>query len=271
MAQTLTTAAATTAHPALSHPVSTPEATCVASAPIAVPASTPWPTLSVVIPVFNEAPTLRTLVGRVLASEFVTEVLLVDDGSSDGSSSILLELDGTPRVRVLRHSINRGKGAALRTGFAHASSEVVVVQDADLEYDPQDYPRLLRPFVDAKADVVYGSRFLRGDGVRVPLVHHRFGNRLLTWCSNRLTGLDLTDMETCYKAVRRSVLQSLRLREDRFAIEPELTAKLARVPSARMFEVPISYDGRRHTEGKKISWRDGFAALWAILKYRFVD
>ncbi len=241
--------------------------------PVFVPrrANARWPTLTVVIPVYNEAATLRTLVGRVMASGLVTEAVLVDDGSSDGSASILAELEDPPRVRVLRHATNRGKGAALRTGFAAATSEVVVVQDADLEYDPRDYGRLLQPFVDARADVVFGSRFLAADGVRVPLLHHRLGNRLLTWLSNRFTGLGLTDMETCYKAFRRDLLHAIELREDRFTIEPELTAKVARIPGARIFEVPISYDGRRHAEGKKISWRDGFAALWAILRYRSAD
>lgn len=276
VAQTSVSPAATTASPAVIHPtVRRADGSTAPAAPstVAPRANTPshWPTLSVVVPVYNEASTLRTLVGRVLASEFVTEVLLVDDGSSDGSSSILAELESPPRVRVLRHVSNLGKGAALRTGFAHATADVVVVQDADLEYDPADYPRLLRPFVDARADAVYGSRFLGRDGVRVPLIHHWIGNRVLTWWSNRFTGLGLSDMETCYKAIRRDVLQRLTLRENRFTIEPEITAKLSRVPDARIFEVPINYQGRRHAEGKKIGWRDGFAALWAVVKYRFRD
>jgi glycosyltransferase involved in cell wall biosynthesis len=227
-----------------------------------------WPSLSVVIPVYNEAGTLRALVARVLSCEIVAEVLLVDDGSTDGSSAILSELEDPPRVRVLRHTQNQGKGAALRTGFKEATGDVIVVQDADLEYDPRDFPGLLRPFVDSRADAVFGSRFLGRKGVRVPLLRHWLGNRVLTWFSNRFTGLDLTDMETCYKAIRREILQSLDLCEDRFAIEPELTAKLARVPDIRLFEVPIDYNGRLHADGKKIGWRDGVEALRAIWRYR---
>lgn len=284
VATTLRPAATTAPPPAVSHEVIPPtcEGTLRDIAPLMEPSgaeapSAPrrsarsWPTLSVVVPVFNEARTLRTLVGRVLASEFVTEVLLVDDGSSDESPTILAGLAQLPRVLVLTHPQNRGKGAAIRTGFAHASAEVVVVQDADLEYHPRDFERLLEPLAENRADVVFGSRFLSADGVRVPLALHRFANRVLTWFSNRLTGLALTDMETCYKAIRRELLAGLRLREDRFSIEPEITAKLARAPGVRIREVPIQYDGRRHAEGKKISWRDGFAALWAIVKYRFTD
>jgi glycosyltransferase involved in cell wall biosynthesis len=229
------------------------------------------PSLSVVIPVFNEASTIRTLVHRVLASPCASEVILVDDGSTDGSGAILVELESLARVRVLRHPGNRGKGAAIRTGFGVASCDVVLVQDADLEYDPADFPKLLRPFVEAQAHVVYGSRFLRGEFARVPLLRHYVGNRVLTFLSNLTTGLSLTDMETCYKAVRRDVLQGLRLRSERFTIEPELTAKLARVPGVRIFEVPINYRGRVHAEGKKIGWRDGVSALWAIARYAVAD
>ncbi|MGA0060658.1 MAG: glycosyltransferase family 2 protein [Planctomycetota bacterium] len=229
------------------------------------------PSLSVVIPVFNEASTIRTLVHRVLASPCASEVILVDDGSTDGSGAILVELESLARVRVLRHPGNRGKGAAIRTGFGVASCDVVLVQDADLEYDPADFPKLLRPFVEAQAHVVYGSRFLRGEFARGPLLRHYGGNRVLTFLSNLTTGLSLTDMETCYKAVRRDVLQGLRLRSERFTIEPELTAKLARVPGVRIFEVPINYRGRVHAEGKKIGWRDGVSALWAIARYAVAD
>jgi glycosyltransferase involved in cell wall biosynthesis len=243
--------------------------TAVSASPPARPLT--FPTLSVVIPVYNEAPTIRSVLASVLESPLVTEVILVDDGSTDGSGEILETLADPPRVRILRHPRNRGKGAALRSGFAVAEAEVVVVQDADLEYDPSDFPKLLRPFVDANADVVYGSRFLVGEYARVPLLHHYVGNRVLTFFSNLFTGLGLTDMETCYKAFRREILQGLRLRSERFTIEPELTAKVARVDGVRIFEVPINYRGRNHAEGKKISWRDGFSALWAIVRYRFSD
>jgi glycosyltransferase involved in cell wall biosynthesis len=229
------------------------------------------PTLSVVVPVYNEATTIRTLVHRVLASAHASEVIVVDDGSSDGSSAILEELGSLHRVRVLSHAVNRGKGAAIRTGFAVATCDVVLVQDADLEYDPADFPKLLRPFAEAQAHVVYGSRFLRGEFARVPLLRHYVGNRVLTFLSNLTTGLSLTDMETCYKAIRRDVLQGIRLRSERFTIEPELTAKLARVPGVRIFEVPINYRGRVHAEGKKIGWRDGVSALWAIARYAVTD
>ncbi len=226
--------------------------------------------LSVVIPVFNEAATLETLVERVCAVPIRKEVILVDDGSTDGSREILARLAAPPDLRVIYHERNQGKGAALKTGFSDARGDVVVIQDADLEYDPADYGRLLRPFREAAADVVYGSRFLVGDYARVHLYWHYLGNRFLTFCSNLMTGLNLTDMETCYKAFRREVLQGITIRSRRFTVEPELTAKVAR-RKLRIFEVPIRYAGRNYSEGKKITWRDGIAALWAIVKYRFVD
>jgi glycosyltransferase involved in cell wall biosynthesis len=225
--------------------------------------------LSVVIPVYNEAKTLDQVVARVRASPVPKEIILVDDGSTDGSREILDRLATLPGVRVLKHERNQGKGAALKTGFQVATGDVVIVQDADLEYDPAEYGRLLRPFREANADVVYGSRFLVGDYARVHLFWHYLGNRFLTFVSNVMTGLNLTDMETCYKAFRREVIQRIDIKSRRFTIEPELTAKVARM-KLRIFEVPISYAGRNYSEGKKITWRDGIAALWAILKFRFV-
>ena len=222
------------------------------------------PTLSVVVPVFNEAATVRELLRRVLASPVDKEVVVVDDGSSDGTREILAGLD-VPPVRVVLHDRNRGKGAALRTGFAAARGRVVVVQDADLEYDPAEFPVLLAPILDGRADAVFGSRFLGGPH-RVLYCRHRIGNAVLTFLSNLATNLNLTDMETCYKAVRREVLQALVLREDRFGFEPEVTAKLAWA-GARIYEVPISYSGRTYEEGKKIRWTDGVRALWCIWKY----
>jgi glycosyltransferase involved in cell wall biosynthesis len=226
------------------------------------------PLLSVVIPVWNEAGTLDEIVRRVLRQPFDMEVILVDDGSSDGSQEIARGIgEREPRVRSIVHPQNRGKGAALRTGFAQARGEYVVVQDADLEYDPAEYARLLEPLLDGRADVVYGSRFLGGPH-RVLNHHHYLANQGLTFLSNVLTNLNLTDMETCYKLFRREVLDRMILREDRFGFEPEFTARAAKL-RLRIYEVPISYSGRTYDEGKKIGWRDGVRALWVILKSRF--
>ncbi|GAB4241127.1 MAG: glycosyltransferase family 2 protein [Candidatus Methylacidiphilales bacterium] len=227
------------------------------------------PCLTVVIPIYNERATLAGLVQRVLAQSTVAEVIAVDDGSSDGSGAELERLEERePRLRVFRHSVNRGKGAALRTGFAHASAEFVIVQDADLEYDPADYPVLLAPLLDGRADVVFGSRFAGAGAHRVLYFWHAVGNRFLTLLSNMATNLNLTDMETCYKAFRRDVLHQLHLTEDRFGIEPELTARVAAFrPQLRIYEVPISYHGRTYEDGKKIGWRDGVRALWCIAKF----
>lgn len=221
--------------------------------------------LSVVIPVFNEVATVRQVVERVRAVPLETEVVVVDDGSTDGTREVLagLEAEGLVDVLVL-HPGNRGKGAALRTGFERAGGHVVVVQDADLEYDPAELPQLLEPIVQGWADAVYGSRFLGGPH-RVHLFWHYQGNRFLTFLSNIFTNLNLTDMETCYKMVRRDLLVTLPLSRDRFGIEPELTARLAQA-GARIYEQPISYRGRGYAEGKKIGWRDGVAALWHILR-----
>jgi glycosyltransferase involved in cell wall biosynthesis len=226
--------------------------------------------LSVVVPVFNEERTLERLLGAVLEAPLPAglerELVIVDDASVDGTARILESYAADDRVRVFLQPTNRGKGAALRRGFAEARGEVVVVQDADLEYDPRDYPRLLAPILEGKADVVYGSRFMGGDAHRVLFFWHMVGNRFLTLLSNVTTNLNLTDMETCYKTFRRDVLERLDLHEDRFGIEPEITAKLARL-RVRIFEVGISYAGRTYEEGKKIGWRDGLHALWCIIKY----
>lgn len=223
------------------------------------------PCLSVVVPCYNEEATIRTLVGQVLESPWVAQVIVVDDGSKDRSREILATLDD-PRVTVVLHQANQGKGAALRTGFAHATADFVVVQDADLEYDPGEYGVLLEPLLDDRADVVFGSRFLSGRPHRVLYFWHSMGNRFLTLLSNMFTDLNLTDMETCYKCFRREVIQQIRIEEDRFGFEPEITAKLAR-GRHRIFEVGISYSGRTYAEGKKIGWRDGVRAVYCILRY----
>ncbi len=224
--------------------------------------------VTVVMPVFNEAATIREIVRRVLATEQVTELVVVDDGSTDGTREELSRL-ADPRIRVKLHERNRGKGAALRTGFELVSGDFVIVQDADLEYSPEDYPVLLRPLREGVADVVYGSRFLAGSH-RVHLFWHYVGNRLLTLLSNMLSNLNLTDMETCYKAFRREVLAGMPLRSDKFGFEPEFTMKVAR-RRWRIYEVPISYHGRDYDQGKKITWKDGMSALWHIFRYRIAD
>jgi len=222
--------------------------------------------LSVVMPVYNEQATLRQVVERVLSVPLDLELLCVDDGSTDGSREILGELETQYRIRVLLQPKNMGKGAALRRGIEAASGDFVVIQDADLEYDPCEYPLLLEPLLQGKADVVYGSRFLGGRPHRVLYFWHSVGNWLLTLFSNALTDLNLTDMETCYKVFRRDVIQSIRLEEDRFGFEPEVTVKVAK-RRLSVYEVGISYWGRTYEEGKKIGWKDGFRALWCLLKY----
>ena len=225
----------------------------------------PAPCLSVVMPCFNEEATVKLVAERVLASPWTRELVIVDDGSTDTTLEQVQSL-ADPRVRVLAQGRNQGKGAALRRGFGEATAPYVIVQDADLEYDPDDYDALLEPLLDGRADVVYGSRFLGGDAKRVLYFWHYFGNRVLTTMSNMFTNLNLSDMETCYKVFRREVLQSLHLREDRFGVEPEMTAKVAR-GNWRIYEVGISYNGRTYEEGKKIGWRDGFRALYCIVRY----
>ena len=221
--------------------------------------------LSVVMPCYNEAATIDAIVERVMASPHTHELLIVDDGSTDGTRDRLAGFDD-PRITVLLQPYNQGKGAALRRGFQQATGEFVVVQDADLEYDPADWDLLLEPLIRGDADVVYGSRFQSGRPRRVLYFWHSIGNRLLTLLSNMFTDLNLTDMETCYKAFRREIIQAITLEEDRFGIEPEITAKVA-ASGCRVWEVGISYSGRTYEEGKKISWRDGVSAIRCIVKY----
>jgi len=226
--------------------------------------------LSVVVPVYNEERTVEALLHAVLATPLPDgierEVIVVDDASTDGTRAQLAPFDADPRVRVLAQSVNRGKGAALRRGFAEAQGDFAIVQDADLEYDPIEYSKLLAPILDGKADVVFGSRFAGSGARRVLFFWHMVGNRVLTLLSNMTTNLNLTDMETCYKMFRIEVLRRIRIEEDRFGFEPEITAKVARL-GVRVYEVGISYAGRTYEEGKKIGWRDGVRALWCIVKY----
>jgi glycosyltransferase involved in cell wall biosynthesis len=223
--------------------------------------------ISVVIPVYNEAATVAELISRVQAVDIPKEVIVVDDGSTDGTRDVLARLEKRyGNLRVFLQANNSGKGAALRTGFKQATGDFVLVQDADLEYDPSDYPALLKPLIEGKADVVYGSRFLTTKEHRVLFFWHSVGNRLLTLISNMFTDLNLTDMETGYKAFRREVIQAIKLEQDRFGFEPEVTVKIARM-KLRIYEVGISYYGRTYEEGKKIGWKDGVKALWCILKY----
>jgi glycosyltransferase involved in cell wall biosynthesis len=222
--------------------------------------------LSVIIPCYNESETIVDLISKVKYSPVdLQEIIIVDDASSDGTKEILDEISD-PLVRVIYHSENQGKGAALRSGFKAASGDICIVQDADLEYDPNEFPIVIKPILENKADVVFGSRFLGGQAHRVVYYWHSVGNKFLTMLSNMMTNINLTDMETCYKAFRREVIQSIAICENRFGFEPEITAKVAKM-NLRIYEVGISYYGRTYQEGKKIGWRDGFRAIYCIIKY----
>ena len=223
--------------------------------------------LSIVIPCFNEKATLLELIDAVQSAPIQDkQIIIVDDGSTDGTRGILKEIQGEDDIDIIYHDTNKGKGAALSTGFAAATGDICIVQDADLEYDPQEFPLVIQPILDGKADVVFGSRFQSGRPHRVVYFWHRIGNGLLTLLSNIFTDLNLTDMETCYKAFKREVIQSITIQENRFGFEPEVTAKISR-RNLRIYEVGISYYGRTYSEGKKIGWKDGVRAIYCILKY----
>ena len=224
--------------------------------------------LSILIPVYNEVKTVRQTIERVQATPYEKEIIIVDDGSMDGTREVLQRLDQD--IKVLFHETNRGKGAAIQTALQHATGDILLIQDADMEYDPSDYAQLLEPIQSGKADVVFGSRFLGGGAHRVLYFWHSLGNRFLTLLANMLNDVNMTDMETGYKVFTREVQKSIRIRSNRFGFEPEFTAKVAR-KRFRIYEVPISYYGRGYREGKKITWRDGLAALFWIFRYRFFD
>lgn len=234
------------------------------------------PTLSIVIPVYNEGRTIQLILNKVkavsLRDQIAKEVIIVNDCSKDNTEeAIQAYIAANPQLNIqyYRHEVNQGKGAALHTGIQKATGDFVIVQDADLEYDPNEYNILLQPILDGFADVVYGSRFMGGNPHRILFFWHSIGNKMLTFLSNMFTNLNLTDMETCYKLFRREIIQGIQLKEKRFGFEPEVTAKVSRIPKIRIYEMGISYYGRTYEEGKKIGWKDGFRAVWCILKYNF--
>lgn len=231
----------------------------------------PMKTLSVVMPVYNEKGTVLKIISKVLGLDIVKELIVVDDGSTDGTVELLKGSKFDGRVKVFFHEKNTGKGAALRDGFRHASGDVIVVQDADLEYDPNEFKEMIRPIEEGVADVVYGSRLTGGKPQRVHLFLHRVGNGFLSLLTNILYNSTLSDMETCYKMFKKGVIDGISIKSDDFSIEPELTAKILKNKKLKVYEMPISYYGRNYDEGKKISWKHGFGAMWALLKYRFTD
>jgi glycosyltransferase involved in cell wall biosynthesis len=241
----------------------------ISSTPLCDPDSVDLPEnflLSIIMPVYNEVHTIEVAIEAVMESPFPKQLLVIDDGSQDGTRDILEEMDH-PEVEVIFHEKNSGKGSAIRTGFSRAKGSVVLIQDADLEYDPNEYPVLLQPILSGKADVVYGSRFAGHGAHRVLYFWHSIGNKFLTLISNTFTDLNLTDMETCYKAFSRKAIEGISIVENRFGFEPEITAKISKNKKLRIYEVPISYYGRTYEEGKKINWKDGVWALFCILKY----
>jgi glycosyltransferase involved in cell wall biosynthesis len=224
--------------------------------------------LSILIPCFNERSTIEEILSRVEACAHQSkEIIIIDDYSSDGTREVLSKRPPRPSEQIIFHNKNQGKGAALRTGIAAATGDIIIIQDSDLEYDPSEIPRVIEPIIAGRADVVYGSRFAGSQAHRVLFFWHRIGNGLLTLISNMLTDFNLTDMETCYKAFRAEILKSIKLQESRFGFEPEITAKLAKLPNIRLYEVGISYYGRTYDEGKKINWKDGLRALYCVLRY----
>lgn len=225
--------------------------------------------LSVIMPVYNEKATIREILDCVKSVDIDKEIILVDDFSHDGTRDILSQIRDES-IKIFYHGQNRGKGAALRTGISKCSGDIIIIQDADLEYDPNDYHKMIAPIISGKADVVYGSRFMGDQAHRVVFFWHRVGNGFLTFFSNMLTNLNLTDMETGYKAFRREIIQSIEIKENRFGFEPEITAKISKM-KCRIYEVGISYYGRTYEEGKKIGWKDGFSAIWSIFKYNVLN
>jgi len=227
--------------------------------------------LSIVVPVFNEKETIEEILSHIRQVDLpiLKEIILVDDASTDGTKELLQNLPDQPDMIKVFHNVNQGKGAALRSGFSSATGDIVLIQDADLEYDPQEYPRLLAPILAGKADVVYGSRFLGAGAHRVIYFWHMVGNKFLTLISNMFTNINLTDMETCYKVFKKSILDNITICENRFGFEPEITAKVAK-QNCRIYEIGISYSGRSYEEGKKIGWRDGFRAIWCVVKYNLI-